>query len=352
MVNKIAKYIRNPTDTVLTPYIIAEVGVNHEGSMDLAEKLIESAAKGGADAVKFQSYKANTIAIKNSPAYWDTSKEKTKTQYELFSKYDKFWKSEFENLARICEQNEIAFMSTPFDIESANFLSDIMESFKISSSDMNNKPFIEHIAQFNKPIILSTGAANLNEINESVSWLKKANADFSLLHCVLNYPCPDENANLLGIKTLIDNFPNTCIGYSDHTLPKDMLSLEIASILGAKILEKHFTHDKNLPGNDHYHAMDENDLLKFCKKMKSISTLLGDGDRENIEEEHQARKYARRSLVSAKKILKGKVIEADDLTFKRPALGIEPKFYDELIGKKSISEIPEDSLLQWEMFEK
>ena len=265
---KILDLFQNQSDSpVERPYIIAEAGVNHEGSMEIAKRLVDEAKEGGAHAVKFQTYKAETIASKDSPAYWDTTKEPTKSQFELFTKHDKFWKKEMEELKIYCDQVDIEFMSTPFDIESANFLNDLMDVYKISSSDLTNKPFIQHICQFNKPIILSTGASHHHEIIEAVSWINEYKNPLALLHCVLNYPTPDENANLGMISSLVDAFPKNIIGYSDHTLPKDMRSCEIATLLGAKIIEKHFTHDKTLPGNDHYHAMDKEDLKIFNKNL-------------------------------------------------------------------------------------
>jgi len=153
-----------------TPYIIAEAGVNHEGKMDLAKRLINEAKEGGADAIKFQTYKADTLASKNSPAYWDRTKEPTGSQYELFKKYDKFWKSEFEQLKKYCDEAGIEFISTPFDIESATFLNDLMDVFKISSSDITNKPFIRYICNFGKPILLSTGASYMYEVEEAVPY--------------------------------------------------------------------------------------------------------------------------------------------------------------------------------------
>ena len=237
-----------PVTRFQRPYVIAEAGVNHEGSMDIARRLIDEAALGGADAIKFQTYKAGTLASKHSPAYWDTSKEPTPSQYELFKKHDSFWKGEFENLKKHCDQAGIAFMSTPFDVESAKFLNDMMDVFKISSSDLTNRPFIEFMCDFKKPIIMSTGAASLAEIAEAVSWIEAKGNPLALLHCVLNYPTMDENAALGMIPALVRHFPQHVIGYSDHTLPNDMKVLEVAALLGAQILEKHFSHDKTLPG--------------------------------------------------------------------------------------------------------
>lgn len=334
------------------PYIIAEAGVNHEGDMGLAKRLIDEAKEGGADAIKFQTYKAETIASKNSPSYWDTTKEPAKTQYELFKKYDKFWKNEFEELKKYCDKVGIEFLSTPFDIESAKFLNELMPVFKISSSDITNKPFIEYICHFGKPIILSTGASFLHEIQEAVLWIEKFGNPLALLHCVLNYPTPDENANLGRILALKNAFPDKIIGYSDHTLPKDMKVLEIATLLGAKIIEKHFSHDKTLSGNDHYHAMDKEDLKIFKKNLERIFNLLGNFKLEPHPAEEQARKNARRSLVAKRFIFKGKRLGYEDLTWKRPAHGISPKFIDEVIGSKAIVEIKKDELLKWNFLKK
>jgi len=334
------------------PYIIAEIGVNHEGCMETAKRLIDEAKEGGADAVKFQSYKANTLASKNSPSYWDTSKEPTTSQYELFKKHDSFWLKEMQELKSYCDSVDIEFMSTPFDIESADFLNDLMDVYKISSSDLTNKPFIEYISKFNKPIILSTGASELYEIQEAVSWIENTNNNpLALLHCVLNYPTLDENANLGMITDLRKRFPKNIIGYSDHTLPKDMKVCEIATLLGSLIIEKHFTHDKSLIGNDHYHAMDKNDLKKFKANLEESLKILGTFEIKALKSEKLARDNARRSLVANCNIPKGKIIRREDLTFKRPASGISPKFIDDIIGKKANIDILEDSILKWSMFD-
>ena len=336
----------NPYEPKLyKPFIIAEAGVNHEGSMQIAKRLIEEACEGGADAIKFQTYKANTIASKNSPAYWDTTKEPIASQYELFCKHDKFWKKEMEELKSHCDKVGIEFLSTPFDIESAKFLNDLMDVFKISSSDITNKPFIEFICNFKKPIILSTGASFLYEIQESVSWIERAGNTLALLHCVLNYPTPDENANLGMILGLKRAFPDKIIGYSDHTLPKDMQVCKNAILLGATIIEKHFTHDKTLTGNDHYHAMDKNDLTKFKKDIEETFKILGKFEVSALDDEKLARDNARRSLVASKDIKKGDIIKRDDLTFKRPAMGISPKFIDDIVGRRAFCNISEDDVL-------
>jgi sialic acid synthase SpsE len=332
---------------IAKPYIVAEAGVNHEGDMELAKRLIDEAADGGADAIKFQTYKANTIASKDSPYYWDITKEPTDSQYKLFQKYDKFWEKEYEELKIYCDQAGIEFMSTPFDVESASFLNDMMDVFKISSSDITNKPFIEYLCEFGKPIILSTGASHLHEIQEAVEWIDAKQVPVALLHCILNYPTDDKNAHLGMIKDLQRKFPDKMVGYSDHTLPNDMKVLEMATLLGAVILEKHFTHDKTLPGNDHYHAMDKSDLKLFNKNMVMVYEIIGDQNKHPLNSESPARKNARRSLVASHKILEGDIITKEDLTWKRPAHGISPKEIEQVLGMIACKEILEDEVLQW-----
>lgn len=341
----------NPYEPKLyRPYVIAEIGVNYEGSMELAKRLVDEAKEGGADAVKFQTYKADTIASKDSPAYWDTTKEPTKSQHELFQKHQGFWKDEMQELKNYCDQVGIEFMSTPFDVESADFLNEMMDVYKISSSDITNKPFIEYMCRFDKPIILSTGASSLSEIQEAVSWIEKHGNPLALLHCVLNYPTPDKNANLGMILGLKQAFPDKIIGYSDHTLPHDMKVCEMATMLGSVIIEKHFTHDKTLPGNDHYHAMDKEDLKLFRNNLERTFEILGSFKVEALEDEAPARANARRSLVALGDIPKGQIITKEDLTFKRPAHGVSPKFIDDVVGKVATVDIKDDDVIKWDMF--
>lgn len=339
--------VPTPETRIPMPCVIAEAGVNHEGKMDIARRLIDEAAEGGADAIKFQTYRAETLASRDSPAYWDTSKEPTQSQYELFKRHDSFWKNEFEALKKHCDAAGIAFLSTPFDVESARFLNDLMDVFKISSSDITNKPFIDILCGYGKPILLSTGAAHLHEIAEAVEWIEARGNKLALLHCVLNYPTADENAALGMIPALKRIFPTHVIGYSDHTLPKDMHTLEIATLLGARVLEKHFSHDKTLPGNDHYHAMDKEDLKHFFRRMRATLACVGDLEVRALPEEEPARRHARRSLVTARAVPKGQPLTAADLTWKRPAHGISPRCYDEVLGLAARRDLAEDTVLQW-----
>jgi N-acetylneuraminate synthase len=334
---------------ITKPYLIAEAGVNHEGQIDIAKRLIREAKEGGAEAIKFQSYKAEKLASKNSPSYWDLNSEPTKNQYELFKKYDAFGEDEFKELKRYCDAIGIEFLSTPFDIDSADYLNDLMKVYKISSSDITNKPFIEYICKFKKPIILSVGASTLSEIQDAKIWIDINGNPLALLHCVLNYPTSDANAYLGKILALKTKFPQTIVGYSDHTLPHDMKILEIATLLGARILEKHFTHDKTLPGNDHFHSMDKEDLKFFYQKMDYFIKVFGKNTIDFLPEEEPARRNARRSLVASRNIERNKIIDKNDLTWKRPAFGISPKFFDKIVGKTALSDIKEDTVITWEM---
>jgi len=317
--------------------------------METARQLIEDAAKGGADAIKFQTYRADTIASRHSPAYWDIDQEPTTSQYEMFQRYDKFWKPEFEELKTFCDDVGIEFLSTPFDCASAEFLNDLMNVFKISSSDITNKPFIEYICDFGKPVILSTGASNISEIDSALSWIDGKGVPAALLHCVLNYPTQDKNANLRMISGLKKLYPKRIIGYSDHTLPADMRSLEVAWLLGAQILEKHFTCDKTLPGNDHYHAMDKEDLIFFRRNLVQLETLLGEEEKCALDCEALARQHARRSLVAAQAIPAGSQIIPEMLTWKRPAHGISPAEIDCVLGRTAASDIRKDDVLTLDM---
>ena len=332
------------------PYVIAEIGVNHEGSLDLAMKLIDLAKEGGADAAKFQTYKADTLASKHSPAYWDLSKEPTTSQHKLFQKYDSFGPSEYRALAQHCEEVEIDFVSTPFDSAAVELLDPLMPFFKIASADLTNTPLLRQVAETKKPVVLSTGASNSDEIRTAVATLHAAGcSELSLLHCVLNYPTADENAHLGMITGLREDYPELVIGYSDHTVPDEsMTPLTASYLLGARVIEKHFTHDKTLPGNDHYHAMDVNDLRTFVRNVQRIHVMTGAGSqKEPVETEDIARLNARRSIVLDADVRSGDVLSESVLTYKRPGTGVSPAHWDAVIGRKVARDLEKDHVLQW-----
>lgn len=343
------------------PFLIAELGVNFydiaekEGmsDMDAAKLMIDEAKSCGVDAVKFKSFKAETIASCNSPTYQDLSIESGTSQFDSFKKFDRFGADEYRELADYCKEVGVMFLSTPYDFDSVDYLDDFMDVYKISSSDLTNIPFIKYIANKNKPILLSTGASTMREIKEAVMAIEEVSlVDIAIMHSVLSYPTAYEDANLLMIKDLANNFPNYEIGYSDHTKPdENMLVLTTAYNYGATILEKHFTLDKSLTGNDHCHAMDPDDVSKFRKNAEFLSKINGRVNKQPLICESSARKDARRSIVAKTNIEKGEVISMSNVTFKRPGTGISPAEIDSVIGKTAAKDIIEDTLLDFEMLQ-
>ena len=341
------------------PYLIAEMGVNFYDTakvlnitpMAAAKMYIDAAAEAGIDCAKFQSYKAGTIVSKNSPAYWDTSKEPTKTQYELFLKHDSFGEAEYQELCDYTHAKGMDYTSTPFDYASADYLEVMVDFYKISSSDLSNLPFIRHIGAKGKPVFLSVGAAYLSEVDEAVRALKQSGCqDITILHCVLSYPTDPVNANLRIIETLKRVFPDIKVGFSDHVAPDDtMMTLATAYLLGAEVIEKHFTLDKTLPGNDHYHAGDPEDFKKAIANFRWIDTVLGSPEKTVLPCELIPRREARRSLVLTRDMRAGEVIQKTDLMPKRPGTGISPVYTDIVVGRKVVRDLKEDTILMWDM---
>ena len=332
------------------PYIIAEIGVNHEGSLKLAKKMIRLAKKGGADAAKFQTYKAEFISSRNSPAYWDIKKETIKSQFELFKKYDVFSKKEYKKLASYSKKIGIDFISTPFDDNAVDYLNPLVPFYKISSSDITNIPLLKKISRKRKPIVLSTGAATISEIKNALRTIKSNGVNkVVLMHCILNYPTMDINANLRMIKGLKKTFPNNLIGYSDHTIPdKNLSPLITAYILGAVVLEKHFTFNKLKSGNDHYHSMDFKNLINFKKDLKKINFLLGKNENKHpIKSENISRKNARRSIVLKTNLEIGEKIKKNNIICKRPGIGISPEYWNKVIGRIAKKKLKADHILKW-----
>ena len=340
-------------------YLIAEMGVNFYDTakqlnispLEAAKLYIDKAAEAGIDCAKFQSYKANTIVSKNSPAYWDTTKEATKTQYELFQKFDGFGEAEYKELCDYTHSKGMDFTSTPFDYASADYLYDMVDFYKISSSDLSNIPFIKHIAAKGKPMVVSVGAAYLSEVDEAIRAMKEVgNNDISILHCVLSYPTDPKNANLKIIETLKKVFPDVKVGFSDHVAPDPtMMTLATAYILGSKIIEKHFTLDKTLTGNDHYHSGDPEDFKKARANFDMIDTVLGNPEKTVLDCELVPRREARRSLVLTRSMKAGEKITEKDIMPKRPGTGISPKYTDIVLGRAVKQDLEEDTILTWDM---
>jgi len=332
------------------PYLIAEIGVNHEGSLSRAKELIGLAREAGADAAKFQTYKAEKLAVRESPAYWDLEQESTTSQFELFRKYDSFRQADYEHLADHCRRIGIDFLSTPFDLEAVEFLNLLCPFFKVASADITNVPLLRAVGRCRKPVILSTGASNPEEIEFAISVLDEAGADgVVVMHCILSYPCDYKAANLAMIGDLGRLFPGRFLGYSDHTRPTlDMFVLTAAWFAGAVVLEKHFTFDKTLRGNDHYHAMDAADCRRFREQCDFAELLLGSSKKQALSEEESSRFYARRCVVASRQIQPGDVLTEDDLITLRPATGIPADNWDSVVGRTVARPVSEGTPLSWD----
>ena len=332
------------------PYFIAEIGVNYENDLSRAKRIIKLAKEGGADAVKFQSYKAEKIACKNSPYYWDLNEVPVKSQYELFKKFDKFGFNEFRILKTYCDKIGIDFLSTPFDLDAVDYLDKLVPFFKIASADINNYPLIEKICKKKKPIVLSTGASSIYEIKKTVNFIKRKNkkVELIILHCVLSYPTKNTDAHLELIKFLKKQFRNNIIGYSDHTLPdKSMMILTSAFLNGAKVIEKHFSDTKGKKGNDHFHSLNKEDLIIFRKNINILNEINGKNkSRYTLKCEKKSKINARRSIVTKIEIKKGDKLTKKNLIMKRPGTGISPDKLTKILGRKTVKNLKEDSILK------
>lgn len=343
------------------PVLVAEVGVNYYDIagqrgitlMDAAKLMVREAVGAGIHAVKFQSYKADTLAAKLSPSYWDLRENPVRSQRELFAGFDSFGENEYRELAAYAESLGIEFFSTAFDQASADYLEPLMNVYKISSSDLSNLPFIEYQAAKGKPMLISIGASEADEIDQAVRTVRRVNRQpIVLLHCVLEYPTPLAQANLAKITTLKAKYPDCYIGYSDHTKPlPDAIVTNAAYLLGAQLVEKHYTLDKTLPGNDHFHGMDPDDARTILAGFDRMDMLRGRGELVCLDGERVSRRNARRSLVTQCAIRAGSVITREMLTAKRPGTGISPTRIDEVVGKKARVDVDEDVTLTEDMVE-
>jgi N-acetylneuraminate synthase len=331
------------------PYVIAEIGVNFENNFTRAKKIIKLAKKGGADAVKFQSYKAEKIACKNSPYYWDLKEVAVISQYKLFKKFDRFGFKEFLLLKKYCDKLKIDFLSTPFDLDAVDYLSKLVPFYKIASADITNYPLIEKVCKKNKPIILSTGASTQQEIDNTLKFISKINKKIRviLLHCILSYPTKNQDANLNLISAFSERYKKNIIGYSDHTLPdENMIILTCAYQKGAQVIEKHFSDTKGKKGNDHFHSMNEKDLKKLRNNIDLLIKInRGPKERKVFKCEKKSRLNARRSIVAKTDINKGAKLSVDNLIMKRPGIGICPTQISRLIGKTAKKNIVADNLI-------
>lgn len=327
--------------------IIAEAGVNHLGKLEYAEKLIKSAAKAGADIIKFQTYKAKKLTTRNAPRFWNWKGEKVKkgSQFDSYAELDSFELEDYRILKKMCDKYGIEFLSTPFDEESVDILLKVgIKGFKIASCDITNYPLIKYISKKKLPILLSTGASDLKEIKTAVDIITKYTKKLCIMQCTLCYPTKYEHSNLLAIKTIKKKFPNFIIGLSDHTLGTIVSSSSV--LLGSRVIEKHFTIDKNLPKSaDHWLSIDPAELKKLVEDVSILRKSLGTGLKKCLKCETVAKMNARRSIVILKDMNKGDILKNSSLILKRPGTGLPAGMISKVIGKKLKKDMKADEIL-------
>ena len=325
--------------------IIAEIGVNHNGNIDTAKKMIEVAKECGADIVKFQTFNTDALTSKfaKMAEYQKKNMGEEKSQKDMLKSlalsYD-----DFRELADYCKKVGIMFLSTPFDIGSVHFLNSLQDIWKIPSGEITNYPYLVEIAKTKKKIILSTGMCTMDEVEASLKVLKDNGAtDITLLHCTTDYPAPLESVNLKAMLTLKEKF-DCPVGYSDHTKGIEVSVAAVA--MGAEVIEKHFTLDRNMPGPDHKASLEPNELKELVDAVRNVEKAIGDGNKKPTESELQNRNVARKSIVALKPIKKGELLSEDNLTTKRPGNGISPMRWNEIIGTAASRDYEEDELIE------
>jgi N,N'-diacetyllegionaminate synthase len=320
-------------------FIIAEAGSNHNGKLEQAKKLIDAASEAKADAVKFQLYTAEDLYSRYTPKF---NYLKGKSTYDLIKSIEtpREW---IKDLVRHCEKKDIMFLASPFDFEAVDLLDKYVPAFKIASFEIVDMELLKYVAEKGKPMILSTGMANLGEIEDAINSIKSVgNEDIILLHCASLYPSPAEIVNLNAVETMKAAF-KVPVGFSDHTLG---IHISIASVaLGACMIEKHFTLDRDLPGPDHKASLEPNELRSMVTAIREVEKALGDGVKMPTEDEEEIKKIARRSIIAKENIDEGSIIERGMLCFKRPGTGIEPKSMGKVVGSKAKKAIRKDEII-------
>lgn len=332
-------------------FIIAEAGVNHNGSINIAQRLVKEAAGCGVDCIKFQTFKAEQVATGNAPKarYQLKTTDMSESQLEMLKKIE-LKREDHVRVKKYAEEMGLTFISTPYNFEDVDFLESInVPAYKIASGQIVETPFLKKIARTRKPVILSTGMATLAEVDNAIRAIHdEGNDKVILMQCTTNYPSSIENANLRVLKTFQSTF-DILVGYSDHTIGEESAIVSVA--LGAVMIEKHFTLDKSLPGPDHSSSMTPEELQALVQKIRKAKASLGSALKEpgNIEKENALN--MRRSLVASCPIGKGEEFSSKNVTFKRPATGLSPVFYDLIIGKRALKEISSDEIISMEMIE-
>ncbi len=327
-------------------FVVAEAGVNHNGSLDTAKQMAYEAKEAGADAVKFQT----SIPEKSMSRFAELAEYQEKNIGKRVSMLDmarslSLTFKDFERLKRYCDEIGLLFLSTPFHTEAAVFLNDLVPFFKVSSGEIVNKEMLEFIGSTGKPVILSTGMSCLGDIEDAFLYLNSQRDKVALLHCTTNYPCPYEEVNLKAMLTLKEAF-KTVVGYSDHTLG---IEVPIAAVaMGAKIIEKHFTLDRSMKGPDHAASLEPSELNRMIACIRNLEKALGSGIKEPNPSERRIMLKTRKSLTAKSDIERGTILTKENVTFKKPGTGIPPKFAEIVLGRKVVKDIRQDETITWD----
>jgi len=331
-------------------FVIAEAGVNHNGKLSLAKKLVDTASSAGADAVKFQTYKAEGVVTDDVgiTAYAQKNIGKNMSQRQMIKRYELSFK-EFIELKQYCDKKQIIFLSTPHSFDAIDFLEDLVPAYKFGSGDLTNLPALKYAAQKHKPILLGTGMATLQEVRTAIRTIHvTGNHQVIALHCTTNYPCPPEEVNLRAMLTMQHTL-NCLVGYSDHT--RGITVPVMAATLGAVAIEKHFTLSKTMSGPDHAASLEPAELAQMVAAIRSIETILGGYAKKPTPSEKEIMKFVRKSIVAAHDIKKGVVLRRSMLDIKRPGTGLSPAHLQQLLGKKTKKPIKKDELIRESMVE-
>lgn len=331
-------------------FVIAEAGVNHNGELDLAKKLVDASITAHADAVKFQTFTPEGVALMNTgiAEYARNNIGKNMKQIEMLKKYALSY-DHFIDLKEYCDRKDIIFLSSPHSFDAIDFLDPLVPAYKFGSGDLTNIPALQHAAKKNKPMILGTGMATLEEVKQAYRAVSSMeNTQIILLHCTTNYPCSYDEVNLRAMNTMQHEL-DCLVGYSDHT--QGYLVSAVALALGASVIEKHITLDKNLPGPDHKASLEPHELTDMISQIRNVENILGSSEKRPTESEKAIRDTVRKSIITARNIKKGEVIKRDMLSIKRPGIGISPVEIERIIGKKTKKDITADEILHWYMVE-
>jgi len=331
-------------------FIIAEAGVNHNGKIELAKKLVDTAVDAKADAVKFQTFKSEGV-VTNKTDIADYAKKnigRDKKQVEMLKNLELRY-IEFKNLKKYCDKKNIIFLSTPHSFDAIDFLDELVPAYKFGSGDLTNLPALKYAAKKGKPMLLGTGMATLQELKDAVNTIKRTgNNQIVALHCTTNYPCPFEEVNLRAMTTMQKKL-DCMVGYSDHTMGITVPIM--AATLGAVVIEKHFTTDRNLDGPDHKASLEPDELKKMITEIRNVEKALGSFEKKPTKSEKQMIKKVRKSLVAKTDIKKGIKISKDMIEIKRPGTGLSPDMLDKIINKKAKKDIKKDEIIKNNMVE-